>query len=97
MHQPHASLKRARCMIETSRCDQSNRQQDQGSGQCNSQMSDLLVTPQAFRDDGQALYLENFAAHSMQATDADLASLPSPSLFQVVPMCMHIRLQFAEA
>jgi hypothetical protein len=91
MHQPHASLKRARCMIERSCCDQSDRQQELDSGHCSSQMSDLLVAPQAFRDDGEDLYLENFAAHSMQATDADLASLPSPSLFQVGPMRLRIR------
>lgn len=46
----------------------------------------MMVPEYAFRDDGETEYLENFAVHTMAASEDDLASLPAPSLCQVASL-----------
>lgn len=44
----------------------------------------LQLVPQwAFREDGEAEYMENFAVHTIHATEGDRGSLVAPSLSQV--------------
>ena len=46
----------------------------------------MMVPEYSFRDDGETEYLENFAVHTMAASEDDLASLPAPSLSQVTSL-----------
>lgn len=62
--------------------EQVNSEQEQGSP--------LLVPECAFRKDGEAEYLENFAVHSMTTSAEDMASLPTPSLLQVSTFCLSL-------